>query len=482
MHTTYLVGTPKGNDYRALEDPALPIQAELLQRWIMLGDAQMQPDQVLLKLARYRHEDGIYTWLGLYSHATELDARRVEGSYVGAGLLLRDKLLPPEESLRIVHDVHHALRQLVVKNGRFRRTLNDFAVKDLLLPLDMGADYAAIAAARQLDPERGLRPEGERVALRDPFILVDLEWDRFVPACIQWAQTSTMFDKVQQVYLSQSEAGTEPPLGTYVEMASRLQRDGHLLGYVEPPPPSPPLSARSLATPPPMPLLTEDEWVLPRPPPVTNRTGSGPPTLAQLANEVAALRARLDRLPDGSPAGSTRARLSKATWATLMLATVGLVMLGMALQWILTRAPSAPLASAPTETFRGTSTGTRAAPQMEDMEALAVARDYYQAIADRDYLRAARMRGLTDEHAARLSERHDRFEAYVLGNFRGERASERRIIVAADINARLADGSMQIGRANVVLERDVDGDWAISRATEAPAGIALLPQSGPDSP
>lgn len=465
MITPYFVGTPRGNAYRALDDePDIPPRE--LSEWLVLGKAQLKPGQALLKVARRRYRDRIYTWVGLYTYAAELDAGRNEGSYAGAGLLGRDVVMHGHDAINKIGKVQKYLIDQAIHEHKFIKTLDE-----VLYP---GAEFQARdLRTSPFRPELGLRPNGERQTERDLFIYPDKSGPSSTAAaaqCIEWAQGHSYFSQYEELYLS-VKGVDEPPHGTsrvsYSWVAQQVgarqepatrQTGAALIPSLK--------AGRATVPTPPVPAA------FPSQSPTEQRHSapvSEPPMTALLPRE--AVQALVYIAEDLRSIRFLLQTMAAAGVALVLILAAGLFL------WLSRTSPDASTLPVPPPPSPLPSTDD--APARLEESLLEAARGYYQAIGEIRISDAARMRRLSQSAVGSMKRNRAAFATYSADGFELIERNGRQFVVRARIFATRPSGAAEEGVATLTFEQDATGRWSLARVQEEPPELALLPARPP---
>jgi|GEM_PF-2562301 len=194
----YLIGVTPG--VKLLTPDSGGVSLATVNDWASLTEGEElrpQPDEWLIKTARYCLDDQIWTWIGLYQHAFQLGGKR-PGGILGAGLLLRNAYVQGGHALTFLPKVVARLRALALVDGKFTRKvedLHDFPWADHDPLLEGGIFELDDQRDRGLDPARS-----EQVFLD----LSDGGESQFSSWYVDWAQIGRPFAGFSRMLLAGS--------------------------------------------------------------------------------------------------------------------------------------------------------------------------------------------------------------------------------------------------------------------------------------
>lgn len=189
-----LVGATPG--FTVVVDGESPVPLSVLNQWASTTEGlRPDPGEWLLRAARFRHDDEVWTWLGYYRHAYQLGGSR-PGGIAAAGLLVRDGYVQGGAAVSFLTEAEALLEGAAMKDGRFVMRLEDIA--HFAWPYaEEGLPEAAVRRMdgpdlAGLDPDK---PEKIYIDLSDPGESVLASW------YFEWAQIGPALSSYSRLFI-----------------------------------------------------------------------------------------------------------------------------------------------------------------------------------------------------------------------------------------------------------------------------------------
>lgn len=185
-----IFGTTKGFEIVQLQP--LPVKMQDLLVAISHSEVELSLQDTCIKMFRIRIGSEIYTWIGLYRKAYEMDFSR-EGGYYGAGIWLSDTTANARQVIDVLEDLAQQIRRLALASGKFQRPLS--SIVQQLVPSQA---FSALVGSSVRYINGGISADAKKCAfISQPDPLRDI---------VDWAQNGELATYFQSIIIAPASA------------------------------------------------------------------------------------------------------------------------------------------------------------------------------------------------------------------------------------------------------------------------------------